>query len=65
MKPRILVVEDEPSILDNITYSLETEGFEPHGCMVGLGELSVALEMPALASLDEVDVDEAAGLADS
>lgn len=32
MKPRILVVEDEPSILDNILYSLETEGFEPHGC---------------------------------
>ena len=35
MKPRILIVEDEPSILDNITYSLETEGFEPHGCATG------------------------------
>lgn len=35
MKPRILVVEDEPSILDNILYSLETEGFEPHGCATG------------------------------
>jgi two-component system catabolic regulation response regulator CreB len=32
MKPRILVVEDEPSILDNILYSLETEGFQPQGC---------------------------------
>jgi two-component system catabolic regulation response regulator CreB len=32
MKPRILVVEDEPSILDNILYSLETEGFDPQGC---------------------------------
>jgi two-component system catabolic regulation response regulator CreB len=32
MRPRILVVEDEPSILDNILYSLETEGFEPRGC---------------------------------
>lgn len=37
MKPRILVVEDEPSILDNIVYSLETEGFEPHGCATGAG----------------------------
>ncbi len=32
VKPRILVVEDEPSILDNILYSLETEGFEVRGC---------------------------------
>lgn len=43
MKPRILVVEDEPSILDNILYSLETEGFEPHGCATG-GEAQAALE---------------------
>lgn len=35
MKPKILVVEDEPSILDNILYSLETEGFEPLGCSTG------------------------------
>ncbi|HEV7404688.1 MAG TPA: two-component system response regulator CreB [Chthoniobacteraceae bacterium] len=42
MKPRILVVEDEPSILDNIIYSLETEGFEPHGCPTG-GEARAAL----------------------
>jgi two-component system catabolic regulation response regulator CreB len=42
MKPRILVVEDEPSILDNIIYSLETEGFEPHGCATG-GEARAAL----------------------
>jgi two-component system, OmpR family, catabolic regulation response regulator CreB len=35
MKPRILVVEDEPSILDNILYSLETEGFDPRGCGTG------------------------------
>lgn len=35
MKKRILVVEDEPSILENILYSLETEGFEPTGCTTG------------------------------
>ena len=42
MKSRILVVEDEPSILDNIVYSLETEGFEPHGCATA-GEARAAL----------------------
>ena len=35
MKDRILVVEDEPSILDNILYSLETDGFTPVGCHTG------------------------------
>ena len=28
MKPRILIVEDEPGIADNIQYALETDGFE-------------------------------------
>lgn len=28
MKPRILIVEDERAIVDNIQYALETEGFE-------------------------------------
>ena len=42
MKPRILVVEDEPSILDNIIYTLETEGFEPRGCAT-CGEAKAAL----------------------
>ncbi len=53
MKPRILVVEDEPSILDNIVYSLETEGFDPHGVATG-GEARAALERGpwALAVLD-------------
>ncbi len=42
MKPRILVVEDEPSILDNIVYSLATEGFDPQGCATA-GEARGAL----------------------
>lgn len=29
---RILVVEDEPSIRDNLVWSLETEGFTTHAC---------------------------------
>jgi two-component system catabolic regulation response regulator CreB len=28
MKPKILIVEDEPAIVDNIHYVLETDGFE-------------------------------------
>jgi two-component system catabolic regulation response regulator CreB len=40
MKRRILVVEDEPSILDNILYSLETEGFDPEGCSTGEAALT-------------------------
>jgi two-component system catabolic regulation response regulator CreB len=35
MKKRILVVEDEPSILENILYSLQTEGFSSEGCRTG------------------------------
>ena len=30
MKPRILIVEDEPGIADTLQYALRTEGFEPH-----------------------------------
>lgn len=35
MKQRVLVVEDEPSIVDNIVYALSTEGFEPLACGTG------------------------------
>ncbi len=29
MKQRVLVIEDEPSIVDNIVYALSTDGFDP------------------------------------
>jgi two-component system catabolic regulation response regulator CreB len=35
MKERVLVVEDEPSIADNIVYALTTDGFEPTTCGTG------------------------------
>jgi two-component system catabolic regulation response regulator CreB len=35
MPHRILIVEDEPSIADNILYSLESEGFAPCVCTTG------------------------------
>jgi two-component system catabolic regulation response regulator CreB len=53
MKHRILVVEDEPSIMDNIVYTLESEGFEPIGCATG-GE---ALALAAAHAFDLVLLD--------
>jgi two-component system, OmpR family, catabolic regulation response regulator CreB len=35
MKPRILVVEDEPGIADAIRYALSSEGFDPVWCATG------------------------------
>ncbi len=35
MKKRIIVIEDEPSILDNILYCLENDGFDVCGCPTG------------------------------
>ena len=36
MKPRILIVDDEPAITDNIQFVLETEGFETARVATGL-----------------------------
>jgi two-component system, OmpR family, catabolic regulation response regulator CreB len=44
MKPRILIVEDEPAIADNIAYALETEGFETVQVSAGTAALSVVAE---------------------
>jgi two-component system, OmpR family, catabolic regulation response regulator CreB len=53
MKPRILVVEDEPAIADTIVYALATDGFEPHWCSTGTEALAaVQRHPPALAILD-------------
>lgn len=35
MAPKILIVEDEPAIADNIRYALSTEGFEVSWCSTG------------------------------
>ncbi len=40
MKPRILVVEDEPGISDTIRYALATDGFEPILCATGAEALA-------------------------
>jgi len=53
MKPRILIVEDEPGIADTLQYALRTEGFEP--AWVATGEdalLQLQAQPPALVILD-------------
>jgi len=53
MKPRILIVEDEPGIADTLQYALRTEGFEPHWCATGEDALANARATPpALVVLD-------------
>jgi two-component system catabolic regulation response regulator CreB len=44
MKPKILIIEDEPAIADTIQYALETDGFETRILSSGL---------PALGALTE------------
>jgi two-component system, OmpR family, catabolic regulation response regulator CreB len=53
MKPRILIVEDEPGIADTLQYALRTEGFEP--AWVATGEAAIeqlGAQPPALVILD-------------
>ncbi len=53
MKPRILIVEDEPGIADTLQYALRTDGFEPAWCATGEEALASARETaPALVILD-------------
>jgi two-component system catabolic regulation response regulator CreB len=53
MKPRILVVEDEPAIADTIVYALATDGFEPDWCGTGADALKAVRQRgPSLAILD-------------
>ncbi len=53
MKPRILIVEDEPGIADTLQYALRTDGFEPAWCATGEDALQrIAQDAPALVILD-------------
>src|SRR5450755_1556111 len=53
MKPRILIVEDEPGIADTLQYALRTEGFEPAWCATGEEALvRIGADAPALVILD-------------
>ena len=48
MKPRILVVEDEPSILESVLYALKTDGMEA----TGVGTCAAGLEVLMQGGID-------------
>lgn len=51
--PKILLIEDEPSIADTLVYALKTEGFEPFWCATGEAGLAALSAQPiALVVLD-------------
>jgi two-component system catabolic regulation response regulator CreB len=53
MKPRILIVEDEPGIADTLQYALRTDGFDPVWCATGEEALAqVQAQPPSLVILD-------------
>jgi two-component system catabolic regulation response regulator CreB len=53
MKPKVLIVEDEPGIADTLQYALRTDGFEPAWCATGEEALArIKAEVPALVILD-------------
>jgi len=53
MKPKILIVEDEPGIADTLQYALRTDGFEPAWCATGEEALQrIGDAAPALVILD-------------
>ncbi|WP_434339589.1 two-component system response regulator CreB [Motilimonas cestriensis] len=43
---KVLVVEDEQAIADNIVYSLKLEGFAPQHCMLGNDALTLLKQQP-------------------
>ncbi|ARN23317.1 two-component system response regulator CreB [Piscinibacter gummiphilus] len=53
MKPKILIVEDEPGIADTLQYALRTDGFDPAWVATGAEAVAhVTAEAPALVILD-------------
>ena len=54
MPIKILVIEDEPAIADNITYALKSEGFKPIWCSTG--EEAYSLAMLFKAYLDDYQI---------
>ena len=49
--PRILIVEDEQAIADNLQYALETEGFETLCLSSGLPVISLLAKLKFLGQL--------------
>jgi two-component system catabolic regulation response regulator CreB len=61
MKPRILIVEDEPGIADTLQYALRTDGFEPAWCATGEDALASARTSPPALVILDVGLPDASG----
>ncbi len=61
MKPRVLIVEDEPGIADTLQYALRTEGFEPAWCSTGEAALLDARQHPPALVILDVGLPDASG----
>ncbi len=61
MKPRILIVEDEPGIADTLQYALRTDGFEPVWCATGEEALTDARATPPALVILDVGLPDASG----
>ena len=62
MKPRILIVDDEPAILDNIQYVLETEGLETLRLSDGQGVLPLLRQQRIDLILLDIGLPDVSGL---
>ena len=61
MKPRILIVEDEPGIADTLQYALRTDGFDPDWCATGEAALARIREAPPALVILDVGLPDASG----
>lgn len=62
MKPRVLIVEDEPAIVDNIQYALETEGFATVCLSSGESVLPFLAEDPVALIILDIGLPDVSGL---
>jgi two-component system, OmpR family, catabolic regulation response regulator CreB len=62
MKKRIMIVDDEPAIIDAIQYALETEGFCTERQEAGIPVLAALAERPADLVLLDIGLPDCSGL---
>jgi two-component system catabolic regulation response regulator CreB len=62
MKPRILIVEDEPAIADTIQYALETDGFQTVHLQLGLPVLPLLADQPVDLIILDIGLPDISGL---
>ena len=62
MKPKILIVEDEPAIVDNIQYALGREGFETVSLFSGSPVIPLLTEDPVDLIILDIGLPDMSGL---